>query len=122
VIPSKLNDPVIGEKHIMLDHSAYFITTKNENEAHYLTAMLNSSPVRAFTSWTIAVLPVSMYNPDDDLCTRLAQKAKQASKSKKVDSTLQAEIDELVGESYDLPKSDIETLREHYLVLSGQTR
>jgi hypothetical protein len=136
VIPSKLEDAVLGHKYVMLDHSAYFIASRSEREAQYLTAMLNSSPIRAFsygfgrpkggrpfrafTSWTVAVLPVPEYSRDDDCCRSLVQKAKQASESRRVEPSLQDEIDELAGGLYGLSRSEIQMLREHYLVLSGQ--
>ena len=42
VIPSKLGDPILGERYIMVDHSAYFISCDSRKEALYLSAILNS--------------------------------------------------------------------------------
>lgn len=136
VIPSKIDDPVLGERHVMVDHSAYFITPRNQNEALFLTAILNSTPIRsfsycfgrpkagkpfrAFTSWTIAILPVPRYDPKDDCCMQLVKKAREAQSRKANLATLQMEVDEMAGELYGLSKRDVEALGKHYLVLSGQ--
>jgi hypothetical protein len=136
VVPSMLDDGILGKKYVMLDHSAYFIASKTEGEASYLTAMLNSSPVRAFsygfgrpkggkpfrafTSWTIAVLPVPEYSREDSRCASLVEKSKRAARSGQTAPRLQGDIDELAGELYGLSRSETRMLREHYLVLSGQ--
>jgi hypothetical protein len=41
---------------VVPDHKIYFVPTDNENEAHFLCAMINSEPVRTFiNSFTVKI-------------------------------------------------------------------
>lgn len=46
VVVSSVRDKNIGKKIFVAEHVQYFIPTEDENEAHYICAMLNSSVVR----------------------------------------------------------------------------
>lgn len=143
VIPSRLQDPILGERHIMVDHSAYFLSCNNREEAFYLSAFLNSAPVRAFsycfgrpkggvpfrafTGWTVAVIPVPQYNKKDDACTKIVKLSEKASylASRNDDvelSKVETTIDEQCADLYGLKDSELAELRDHYLVLSGKWR
>jgi hypothetical protein len=139
VIPSKIEDKILGERHVMVDHSAYFITCNKEQEALYLTGVLNSTPVRAFsygfgrpkggvpfrafTGWTIAVIPVPLYKENDYSCAKIVQLSQKAASIRDRDelSRVEESIDEECGKLYGLTDSNLLELKKHYLVLSGQT-
>ena len=143
VIPSKLRDPTLGERYIMVDHSAHFLSCKSHNEALYLSAVLNSAPVRAFsycfgrpkggvpfrafTSWTVAVIPVPQYSEENDACRRIVELSRKASRLAGQNdegglSKVETSVDERCAELYGLKDSELNELREHYLVLSGRPR
>jgi hypothetical protein len=139
VIPSKLQDEIIGERNIMVDHSAYFITCEKKEEALYLTAILNSAPVRAFsycfgrpkggvpfrafTGWTVSIIPFPSYNKDDDSCAKIVELSQRATNLHDSDELPEVEesIDVQCARLYGLSDSELSELRSHYLTLSGQS-
>jgi len=138
VIPSKLNDAIIGERYVMVDHSAYFITCNSQEEALYLSGVLNSSPVRAFsycfgrpkggvpfrafTGWTIAIIPAPEFNSKNDSCARIAELTRDAANLRNYNKLLEieTEIDLQCAKLYGLKEPELAELKEHYLILSGQ--
>lgn len=56
VVSSETLPHGLGTKPIVPDHKVYFVSTNDENEAHFLCALLNSEPVRLFVnSFTIKI-------------------------------------------------------------------
>lgn len=140
VIPPKVEDPILGIKSVVVDSTADIITTKNEEQAHYICALLNSTPLRSFaytvalpkggvpykrfTNWTIATLPIPPYRSDLKVCKDLIKMSKEAhlaaSKNDlKAVQECEAAIDEIVYPQYGLARSELEALREHHQLLSG---
>ena len=94
VIPQKIEDKMLGKKHVVVDGTADIITIQNEDEAHYVCSMLNSTPLRTFaytislakgsvpfrrfTSWMIASLPIPRFTADSDTCKELVKLSRQA--------------------------------------------
>ncbi len=91
----------IGRKPIVPDHKIYFTSAPVEDQAHFLAAMLNSEPVRAFVnSFTVKIqvgtifrqLRLPPHDPTNPHHGRLANLSKQAHSSG-LTETLQAQID-----------------------------
>lgn len=142
VIPTKIRDNQLGMKHTMIDHTAYFISVNNEEEAYYLAALLNSIPLRAFSygfgrpkggipfrgflQWTIGILPIPSYDSHNEKCKKVIEYSKKAheyAKSGKSDNLLELEhqINNIVADLYGLSHNDMNILRQHYDLLSGKT-
>ncbi len=140
VIPRKVKDKFLGEKHVVVDGTADIITIQDENEAHYVCSMLNSTPMRTFaytialakggvpfkrfTSWMIASLPIPRYAPESESCKELIKISLQAHRAAgRRDLSLLAKcessIDELALPLFNMTKRDLENLSEHHRVLSG---
>ncbi len=140
VIPPKVQDTILGTKGVVVDGTADIITIKNEDQAHYVCALLNSAPLRSFaytvalpkggvpykrfTNWTVATLPIPPYRPDLKVCKDLTTKSKEAHLAAlKNDLTrvqkCEAEIDEMVYPLYGLTKPEVEALWQHHQLLSG---
>ena len=138
VIPPKVHDHVLGERYLIIDHSAYFINCTSEKEALYISGILNSTPIRAFsycfgrpkggvpfrafTAWTVAVLPVPEYKEDDDSCREIVDLSQRARNARNLDSLSKIEksINKQSAKLYGLTDSELVKLRKHYLTLSGQ--
>jgi hypothetical protein len=89
-----------GRKAIIPDHKIYFVDAE-EDEAHFLCAMLNSEPVRTFVnSFTVKIqvgslfrhLRLTPYSPGNTLHARLSHLSKHAHSSG-LDHDLQQKID-----------------------------
>jgi len=140
VMPPKLTDETLGEKPIVVDGTADIITIKNETEAHYVCALLNSTPLRTlaysialakggvpykrFTNWTIAVLPLPPFQRDLEDCKELVRKSKEAHKAasnRDLPHLKECEvaIDELVFPLLGLTREELEALGQHHQLLSG---
>ena len=101
VVGSETLPHSLGTKPIVPDHKVYFVSTKDENEAHFLCAMLNSEPVRIFVnSFTIKIqvgtifrhLKLPPYNAGNIRHQNLVKLSKQAHASG-INPTRQAQID-----------------------------
>jgi hypothetical protein len=77
----------LGTKIIVPDHKVYFVATDDEDEAHFLCAMLNSEPVKTFIdSFTVKTqvgtlfrhLRLRAYNPNDPHHQNLVRLSKRA--------------------------------------------
>jgi methylase of polypeptide subunit release factors len=136
VIPAKVRDQTLGNSFIQMDSSTYFIQFKDEREAHYLSALLNSTALRAFSygfgnpkggvpfrqflQWNIAILPIPKYNALKKECNELADLSIKAHEEPEKATDLQNKIDFKVAELFDLSIDEINQLREHYEMLSGK--
>lgn len=140
VIPQKIEDEILGEKHVVVDGTADIITIQDRDEAHYVCSMLNSTPLRTlaytialakggvpfkrFTSWMIASLPMPRFAANSDSCKELIKTSLQAHKAaEKRNLSLLAKyestIDELVLPLFKITKGELESLREHHQLLAG---
>lgn len=85
----KINDKFLGETMVMIDQTAHLISTYNEDEAHYICAILNSNPVRLLykclfykhpSTFFIKNIGIPKYNPKNKLHKKLAYISKKAHK------------------------------------------
>jgi len=141
LIPQKIRDEVLGEKHVVVDGTADIITIKDEDEAHYVCSMLNSTPVRSFaysialakggvpfkrfTSWMIASLPIPRYASNSETCRKLVRTSKlahEAATGRNISALtgFESEIDELALPLFGIDKKELLTLSEHHQLLSGK--
>jgi hypothetical protein len=61
-----VKDEYLDEKIVIPDHTAVFIPAKTETEAHYLCALLNSTPAQ------LAATAYIVLHPDPHVITRIA--------------------------------------------------
>jgi len=94
----------LGEKPIVPDHKIYFVPLDDEDQAHFLCALLNSEPVRTFVdSFTVKTqvgtlfrhLRLPSFVPADPTHSRLVELSKKAH-SEGITDEIQSEIDRLV--------------------------
>lgn len=137
VVPATMSDKLLGKSKVMMDSSTYFMSLQDAREAYYLAALLNSTllrafsygfgnpkggvPFRQFLQWNVAILPTPRYDPVNKKCLRLAELSEKAHKQPDA-AGLQAEIDSTTAELYGLGHDDVQTLKEHYAMLSGKIR
>ncbi len=118
------------EKPIIEDHKLMFVSFKNEDEAYFVAAVLNSSISRLIVaSYTIETsmsthllkhIRVPDYDKDNDTHTELARKAKEAHKHYGDPERLEGiekEIDTLVAQLFDVSTDELEVLQESLDIL-----
>jgi len=127
---SPIGDLYIGKKPLIPQETISFIPNKNEAEAHYVCAILNSieanTLVRSFsqlggksfaTPSILKEIKIPKFNPKDKLHKSLAALSKKAHKLKKRGKEAQLqkvenEIDECVAELYGLSRKELKRLRK----------
>lgn len=98
------DDQYLGEKPIIPSHKLMLVSLENEDEAHYLCAMLNSSIVSLIVSgYAVDVqigthvtdhIDIPEYDPDNELHRELAEYSKEAHESTDIEESMY-EIDRL---------------------------
>jgi hypothetical protein len=93
-VVSEINDKFIGKKKVMPDNTIGYISTNNENEAHYICALLNSAHVSEMlerrsskSKWGISIgsvqgIPITKFDKNNKKHLRLAELSKKAHKIK----------------------------------------
>ena len=124
---------------LIVDHSVYYARATNESEAHYITGILNSTVLRAYTyclarpkggapfrgflQWVVGASPIPPYNEKDRNKERLRELSisahKEASRSRPVD--VQDEIDEIVGRIYNISGKETKLLQDYLSLLQGKS-
>ena len=133
-----INDSVLGEGIPILDERLMFVSTNNSDEAHYLTAVMNSTHSRLLVaSYTIETqisthvleyLGIPRYNRKENNHRRLVELAKEAQKVKADIATggestendlrtLDDAIDDVVSEAYGITEDEeIEIARAYEML------
>ncbi|MCS7265247.1 MAG: DUF559 domain-containing protein [Armatimonadetes bacterium] len=120
--------PVVPNEKLML------VACKSIEEAHYLCAILNSSPVRVsvrgfFVETQIAPhviqrLSIPCFDPQDSLHCRLAELSEQAHKAAKLGDegqlqAIEAEIDLMAAKLWGLTDDELKEIQQSLLELEG---
>lgn len=133
VLPARV--PFLGsERPVISLNTVYQVPTSDEQEAHFLTALLNSTPALAllravaerasgrhfrFLGWTVGLLPIPV-QPDPALraaCIEISRHAHAGD----FDSDARRWLDDVAGRLYGLDDRDGRVLREFAARLVGQT-
>lgn len=108
VVMSTVDDKFLNRKILLAEHVINFIPVENEDEAHYICAVLNSSVIgntlkalssksKSGLSHTIVnKLKIEKYNPKDQNHTKLSELSKKAHKTP--DDTKVTEIEKNINE------------------------
>ena len=137
-----ISDRYLGSKVVIPDHKLIFIPVQSEAEAYYLSAILNSSFVRALiASYAIETaidthiidnIKVPKFNSNDELHRQLAELAKKAHElakeivernRKDLEEELkkvELEIDKLVAKLYGIPEKGVKAVRKLLHILLGE--
>jgi len=127
---SPKDDKNIGKKPLIPQETISFIPLENENEAHYLCAILNSTEVNALvksfsqlggksfaTPSILNQINIPKFDLENRLHARLAELSKKAHEyaekgDKETLTKVENEIDELVAELYGISKTELRKLKE----------
>ncbi len=126
-------DKFVGEKVVVPDHTAVLIPTKTETEAHYLCAILNSSPAQLGVTAYIALHPdphvltrisIPKYDAKNELHKELAAASKAAHKQAAKEQTakvtdLEQEIDALAQRLWNLDDDEMHDIKISLRELGG---
>ena len=137
-----ISDRYLGLKVAIPDHKLMFVPVRNKAEAYYLSAILNSSFVRALiASYAIETaidthiidnIRISKFNFSDKLHQKLVELAKKAHElsgeifeNEKDDleeelKRVELEIDELVAKLYGIPEKSVKAVRKLLHILLGE--
>jgi hypothetical protein len=114
----------LGEKVIVPDHTVVAISFDDEEEAHYVCAMLNSSPSQFIVTGYVVLHPsphilknikIPKYEPKDRLHEDLTHLSKQCHEKVAVGITvsdLEDQIDELTAEVWSLSKEEVKDIKD----------
>jgi hypothetical protein len=137
-VVSFANDPFLGEKIILPEHVLAFIPTDNEDEAHYLCAILNSSIadliLRSIAGGTKSfgtpkiieeTLNLKRYDATSRLHTKLTTLSKKAHKLVQQNQEdelrkVEEEIDKTVAQLYGIAEDELEEVRKCLAMLEGE--
>jgi len=98
VVVSSVKDKNIGKKRVIVEHVQYFIPTQNEDEAHYICAVLNSAIVkknlRALSSGgksglsgeIIKKIRIIKFSPNNQIHSELSNLSKKAHELANIDA------------------------------------
>jgi hypothetical protein len=127
---SPKDDKNIGKKPLIPQETISFIPLENENEAHYLCAILNSTEVNALvksfsqlggksfaTPSILDQVKIPKFDIENVMHARLAELSKKAHEyaekgDKEALTKVENEIDELVAELYGISKTELRKLKE----------
>jgi hypothetical protein len=118
-------DPVLGRRPVMPDHTLILVDAATEQEAHYIAGVMNSSLTRLFVESYVALHPsphvlehfrLPRFDPDDPSHTRLAALAAQATRLAAEDGpglgAVERQIDAAVAQLFGLTPQELEALQE----------
>jgi len=131
-VVTTLKDQLIGEKIPLPDYTCVYVPLSNEDEAHYLCAILNSTISRVVTSYihlhpdphVLEHLYVPRYVKTDDIHLKLAKLSKTAheivSRNKEKLATVEEEIDKLVAQLYGISEAELKEIKKCLAMLEGE--
>ena len=127
-------DEMLGTKWIIPDHKLMSIPFKDENEAHYVAAVLNSSPARlvvagytietAISTHVTKNVKVPKFDPTNTLHRRLSDLSREAhelvaKEDEKELRKVEEEIDGLVAQLYNLAIDEFKEIKKSLVILEG---
>ncbi len=128
-----VDDQHLGERIVVPDHTAIMIPTKGETEAHYLCALLNSTPAQLAATAYIVLHPdphiltrigIPKYDPKNEThkalaaASKAAHKAAAKGKSDRV-MEIEEEIDGLAQKIWGLDDDELDDIKESLRELGG---
>jgi len=132
------DDPFLGRKIILPEHVLAFIPTDNEDEAHYLCAILNSSIadliLRSIAGGTKSfgtpkiiedTLNLKKYDTTNKHHTKLATLSKKAHNLAQQNQTdklekVEQEIDKTVAQLYGITEDELKEIKKCLAILEGE--
>ncbi|MEM1703934.1 MAG: class I SAM-dependent DNA methyltransferase, partial [Zestosphaera sp.] len=142
-VVGSLNDKYLGSRVVVPDHTVVIVPMNNETEAHYLSAVLNSSII-AFVGTYMPVkglenLSIPKFNPNNPVHTKLAELSVRAHELAKCIyaevepsycgelrnpqeelARVEEEIDRLVAELYGMPEDALQDIRRLLAILKAE--
>ncbi|MEM2838272.1 MAG: hypothetical protein QW697_06865, partial [Acidilobaceae archaeon] len=143
VVVGPIGDKYLREKVVVPDHTVVLVPMNDEKEAHYLSAILNSSIV-AFVGTYMPVkglenLAISKFNPNNSVHVKLAELSMRAHELAKCIyaevkpdycgelrspeeelAKVEEEIDRLVAELYGVPEDVLQDIRRLLAILKAE--
>lgn len=128
-------DELLGTKRVIPDHKLMFVPFENESEAHYVAAVLNSSPARlvvagytietAISTHVVKNVKVPNYKPNNPVHKQLSQLSKEAHRlvtEGKVEQLrkVEEEIDTQVAKLYGLTNEDLKEIKKSLAIFEGR--
>ncbi|MEM3489334.1 MAG: hypothetical protein QXO75_06745, partial [Nitrososphaerota archaeon] len=126
-------DKYSGSKIVVPEHTVVLIPLDNKNEAHYLAAILNSSPVALYGAYmpvkgleNIRIPRFDTNNATHQTLSRLSKEAhkiaKQIHEENRSDlienlQKIEDEIDKCVAELYEITDNELEEIKECLIIL-----
>jgi hypothetical protein len=124
-VTESLPDSAIGLKCVVPDHTLIIVACNLRAEAHYLCALLNSSPSRFLVQNYIVIHPdthvlknvrIPWYDPNNPLHNRLATFSQQAHEATAAEDTAQvqaieAEVDQLAAQLWELTSAELQDIQ-----------
>jgi len=123
VVGSSSNE-YLGEKVVIPDHTVVAVSLENETEAHFVCAMLNSSPAQFIVLGYVVLHPsphilknikIPKYDPQNEIhqdLSRLSQQCHEKVAAGISVSDLEEQIDELAAELWGLSKEELKEIKE----------
>jgi len=135
---STVKDPYLGEKLVLPENVLVFTPTDNEDEAHYICAIMNSSIVdltlRSIAGGTKSfgtpkiiedTLRIEKYDPKNPIHRKLAELSKRAHKLAEEGReeelrAIEKEIDKLVAQLYGITDEELKEVYKALAILEGK--
>ena len=130
-VVTTLKDQLIGEKILLPDYTCVYIPLSNEDEAHYLCAILNSTISRVVTSYVhlhpdphvLEYLYIPKYVKTDDVHLKLVELSRiaheNAGKNEEKVAAVEGEIDNLVAQLYDISEDEFKEIKTGLAIIEG---
>jgi len=127
-----MTDPILGRRLIIPDHHVFFVSCRTLDEAHYLSAVLNSSPASCVAahhgSWGPSTkipsrLRIPTFDPDSPVHLELANLSRRAHKealSGANSRDTESIIDLTAAKLWGLSRSELSALKEDLARLSDR--
>jgi hypothetical protein len=128
-------DTALKNSAVVLDHKLMFVPCSDEDEAHFICAVLNSSISRLIAISYIVGIQISThilehvrvpkYNQDEETHRRLVALSKKAhtfaalGENEKV-SKIEEEVDQVVGQIYGLEADQAKEIKDSLKILEGE--
>jgi hypothetical protein len=132
------DDAHVGKKVLIPQWTLAFIPTENEDEAHYLCAMINSTPVEALVKLfsqlggkgfappsIIDKVKIPQYDSRNEIQKKLVEMSKKAHKFASENNThelskIEEEIDSAAAKLYDLTEDEQKEIKNALKLLKGE--
>ncbi|MGB9914724.1 MAG: hypothetical protein ACPLIG_04710 [Candidatus Bathyarchaeales archaeon] len=133
VVVSNFTDYYLRDKPIIPDYTCVYVPLENENEAHYICAILNSTISRCITSYIhlhpdphildyVKVLPFDRRNNLHMELARLSKKAHELAFENSVTelSKIEEDIDRAVAKLYGITEEELKEIKNSLKLLEGE--